>query len=117
MNDKIFFYASFVLLGTFVSSLAQVLLKKAALKKYGTLHEQYLNVYVIAAYTLFVLATLLSVYAYKVIPLSMGAVLESSSYLYVTAFGAFFFKEHITRKKIVALLFIVVGIVISSCSG
>ena len=115
MNDKVFFYASFILIGTFISSVAQVLLKKAAIQVHCSVKDEYLNKYVVAAYGIFVLATFLSIYAYKGIPLSMGAVLESTSYLYITIFGAYFFKEKITLRKVVALVLIVVGIVIYSC--
>lgn len=117
MNDKVFFYASFILIGTFISSAAQVLLKKAAMKEHCSVKDEYLNKNVIIAYITFVLATFLSIYAYKGIPLSMGAVLESTSYLYITIFGAYFFKEKITLQKFVALVFIIVGIVIYSCCG
>lgn len=117
MNDKVIFYASFILIGTFISSAAQVLLKKAAMKEYCSVKEEYLNKNVIIAYITFVLATFLSIYAYKGIPLSMGAVLESTSYIYITIFGAFFFQEKISLQKIVALVLIIVGIVVYSCSG
>ena len=117
MNDKVIFYASFILIGTFISSAAQVLLKKAAMKEYCSVKDEYLNKNVIIAYITFVLATFLSIYAYKGIPLSMGAVLESTSYLYITIFGAFFFQEKISLQKIVALVLIIVGIVVYSCSG
>lgn len=117
MNDKVIFYASFILIGTFISSAAQVLLKKAAMKEYCSVKDEYLNKNVIIAYIIFVLATFLSIYAYKGIPLSMGAVLESTSYIYITIFGAFFFQEKISLQKIVALVLIIVGIVVYSCSG
>ena len=117
MNDKVFFYASFILIGTFISSAAQVLLKKAAMKEHCSVKDEYFNKYVVVAYGIFVLATFLSIYAYTGIPLSMGAVLESTSYLYITIFGAYFFKEKITLRKVVSLVFIVCGIVIYSCWG
>lgn len=117
MNDKVFFYASFILIGTFISSAAQVLLKKAAMKEYCSLKDEYFNKYVFIAYGIFVLATFLSIYAYKGIPFSMGAVLESTSYLYITIFGACFFKEEITLRKIVALVLIIFGIVVYSYCG
>lgn len=117
MNDKVLFYASFILLGTLISSVAQILLKKAAIQEHCSVKDEYLNKYVVAAYGIFVLATFLSIYAYKGIPFSMGAVLESTSYLYITLFGAYFFKEKITLQKVVALIFIVFGIIIYSCFG
>lgn len=117
MNDKVLFYASFILIGTLISSAAQVLLKKAAMKEYCSVKDEYFNKNVIIAYITFILATFLSIYAYKGIPLSMGAVLESTSYLYITIFGSYFFEEQITTQKIVAIVLIVVGIVIYSCCG
>ena len=117
MNDKVIFYAFFILIGTFISSAAQVLLKKAAMKEHCSVKDEYLNKNVIIAYMIFVLATFLSIYAYKGIPLSMGAVLESTSYLYITIFGAYFFKEQITIRRVIAIAFIIGGIIIYSCSG
>lgn len=100
MNDKVFFYASFILVGTFISSAAQILLKKAAMREHCSVKDEYLNKNVIIAYITFVLATFLSIYAYKGIPLSMGAVLESTSYLYITIFGAYFLKRELLCKKL-----------------
>ncbi|WP_304580618.1 EamA family transporter, partial [Dubosiella newyorkensis] len=76
--------------------------------------QEYLNFPVIFAYTLFFLATLLSIFAYRVVPLSFGPVLESTSYIYVTIFGILIFKEKINAKKIVALVLILIGIIIYS---
>ncbi len=52
--------------------------------------------------------------AYRVVPLSFGPVLEATSYIYVTIFGVVFFKERITKKKLLALVLILLGIVIYS---
>ena len=71
----------------------------------------------IIAYSIFVGTTLLSVYAYKGIPLSMGPVLEATSYIYITIFGVCIFKEKLNPKKIVALLLIVDGILVYSLLG
>ena len=79
--------------------------------------KEYLNPLVIIAYTIFVGTTLLSVYAYKGIPLSMGPVLEATSYIYITIFGVCIFKEKLNPKKIVALLLIVGGILVYSLLG
>lgn len=111
------FYASFVLLGTFLSAIAQVLLKKEAMRDHKNIKSEYFNPFVLIAYGIFLIATLLSIYAYKGIPLSMGPVLESTSYLYITLFGAYFFNERITFRKIIALLCIIAGIIIYSCVG
>ena len=76
-----------------------------------------MNPLVIIAYTIFVGTTLLSVYAYKGIPLSMGPVLEATSYIYVTFFGVTIFREKLNREKLEALALIVGGILVYSLAG
>lgn len=117
MGQSLVLYSCVLLFGTFISAVSQVLLKKAALRTYPTRIAEYLNVRVIAAYVLFFLASLLCIFAYKVVPLSFGPILEATSYVYVTVFGVVFFKEKITRKKIAALGLIVLGIGIYAIFG
>lgn len=114
MNEAMFLYSGILLLGTFISAVSQVILKKAALKAYPSKIREYLNFPVVFAYSLFLLTTFMCIFAYRVVPLSFGPVLESTSYLYVTVFGVLFFKEKITRKKAIALLLILLGIVVYS---
>lgn len=114
MNHEIIKYACVLLFGVFISAISQVMLKKAASKKYDSVIKEYLNPLVITAYGIFFISTFLSILAYKGIPLSMGPILEATSYLYVTFFGVKIFGERMTKKKWVALGFILVGIVIYS---
>lgn len=114
MDAAVLLYAGINLLGVFVSSVSQVLLKKSAMREHDSAVREYLNPYVIFAYVLFVGSTLLSVIAYRGIPLSMGPILEATGYLYVTAFGVAIFHERMSVKKLVALLLIIGGIVIYS---
>lgn len=107
-------YVLIALFGVFVSGVSQVLLKKSANKGHGSRVAEYLNPLVLFAYALFVVSTLLSTLAYKVIPLSMGPILDATGYIYVTAFGVFIFHERLNTKKVVALALIVCGIVIYS---
>lgn len=107
-------HAALLLLGTFLASVSQVLLKKAALRHYDSVMAEYLNPLVVLAYTVFVGTTLLGVMAFRGIPLSMGPVLEATSYLYVTFFGVRVFGERMTERKWVALGLILVGIVLYS---
>ena len=112
MGESLLLYSCILLLGTFISSVSQVILKKAAQKTYPSRLAEYLNFPVIFAYSLFVLTTFMCIFAYRVVPLSFGPVLESTSYLYVTLFGVLIFKEKITPKKMLALLLIVAGIAV-----
>jgi len=112
VNKQILLYSCFILLGVFISAVSQVMLKKASQKKYDSVIKEYLNPLVVFAYVLFVGTTFLSIYAYKVVPLSMGPILEATSYFYVTFFGVKIFGEKMNKKKWVALFLIVIGIVI-----
>ena len=117
MDKRVLTYALLILLGTFISSVAQVMLKKAAKKQYTSFWQEYLNPRVIIAYVIFFGASLLAVLAYKAVPLSMGPILESTGYLYITVFSMTIFHEKLNRKKLLALALIVGGIVVYSLFG
>ena len=117
MDKRVLAYAALILLGTFISSVAQVVLKKAAQKKYDSFIKEYLNPPVIIAYIIFFGASLLAVFAYKAVPLSMGAILEATGYIYVTVFGVLIFKEKLNAKKLAALALILGGIAVYALAG
>ena len=98
----------------FLASVSQVLLKKAAMIKHASMLAEYLNWRVILGYGLFFGCTVLTMLAYRGIPLSLGPVLETTSYLYITFFGMTIFKEKITPRKVLALLLILTGIALYS---
>ncbi len=114
MNEINWLYALVLVGGVFISSVSQILLKKSANKQHGSFIKEYLNPIVIISYSIFVLATFMSIFAYKGIPLSMGAILDSTGYIFVTILSAIFLKEKPTVKKIVALIIIIAGIVVYS---
>ena len=111
MNEKILFSLIFVF-GVFISSVSQIILKKAAEKEYPSKIREYLNVRVIFAYLIFFGATLCSIWAYTVIPLSLGPILESSGYFFVAVLSWLFLKEKISWKKMVGFGVIIIGIII-----
>lgn len=105
-------YVLLYLGSTFLASVSQVLLKKAALREHKSLLAEYTDWRVILGYGLFVGCTLLTMLAYKGVPLNVGPVLEATGYLYVTVFGVTIFHEKMNPKKILALALILAGIVI-----
>lgn len=105
-------YVILFLAAVFISSVSQVMLKKSAEKTYKSRIQEYMNTSVIIAYILFLGSTLLTVTAYKYIPLSMGPILEATGYIWVAAMGMIFLKERMNRKKILGLLMIVGGIIV-----
>lgn len=110
MDNSMLLYSGILLFGVFISSVSQVMLKKASSKEYKNVIFEYLNPQVISAYALFFFSSLLCVFAYKVVPLSLGPALEATSYLYITFWGVTIFKEKLTRQKIFSLLLIILGI-------
>ena len=107
MNQTQLPYVLLYLCSTFLSSVSQVLLKK-----HTSLVAEYTDWRVILGYGLFVGCTLLTMLAYKGVPLNIGPVLEATGYLYVTIFGVTIFHEKMNPKKIAALVMIVAGILV-----
>ena len=106
----------YLLLGVFsvfVASLSQTLLKWESGREHKNLIREYLNVGVIGGYGLLAASMLLTMFAYRKLPLSMTPAFESCSYIFVTIFGAAVFNEKITKKKLAALCLIVAGILVT----
>ncbi len=116
MNNQMLCYFLLIIL-IFIASISQAMLKKASQRHYDHPLKEYLNPLVIFAYLLFFGTTLLSVIAYKVVPLSFGPILDATSYIYVTIFGVKLFGETINRRKIIGLILIVVGIAVYALFG
>ena len=105
-------YVFMFLAAVFISSVSQIMLKKSANRTYDNKLKEYLNPLVIISYVLFFGATLFTVMAYKYVPLSLGPILESSGYFFVTVLGMIFLKEKVGKKKGMGLLIILAGIII-----
>ena len=101
-----------MLVSVFISAVSQILLKKAANRRYSSWIREYLNLRVIAAYGMFFVSTILTMLALKYVPLSMQPILESTSYIYISVMGYFLLKERSSRKKILGLGLILLGIFI-----
>lgn len=100
--------------GVFISSISQIFLKKSAIKNAGAtgFKAQYLNRYVIVGYLLLLVAMLIPLYAYQFVDLKYGAVIESLGYAFVMALSWLFFREKITRKKLIGNIMIIAGVII-----
>ncbi len=107
-------YALIMLSGTFIASCSQIILKKAAEKEYASKLAEYLNPMVIGAYAIFFGASLCSVMGYKQVPLSIGPILEATGYIWVAILGKIFLGEHISKRKALGLVVIILGIVIAA---
>lgn len=106
------FYIILMLVSVFVASISQIMLKIAAKKQYKSFLAEYLNPLVIIAYGMFFLSSFMTMYAYKVVPLSMGPVLEATAYIYVGILGVLVLKEKMPKKKLLGNVVIIAGILI-----
>ena len=95
-----------------IASVSQILLKLSAGKTYPNRLREYLNPFVMLAYLLFFGCTLVSVFALRVVPLSLAPVLEASGYVFVAILSRAVLGERITKKKALGLSVILAGILI-----
>ncbi len=101
-----------LLFSVFISSVSQILLKKAANRTYETPLKEYLNLLVVGAYGLFFCSVILTMLALKYVPLSMSPILESTGYIFVSVMGYIFLKERFTRRKLCGFALILAGVII-----
>lgn len=106
--------ACVLLVSVFISSVSQVLLKKAADRTYKNKLSEYLNPLVIGAYAMFFGSVILTMLALRYVPLSMSPILESTGYIFVAVLGYFFLKERFSRRKITGICLILAGIAVFS---
>ena len=114
MNKELLLYTLILTGSVFISSVSQILLKKAAERKYPNKLREYLNPFVIVGYLLFFGCTLLSMFSLKVVPLSMAPVVESLGYVFVAVLGFFFLKEKFTKKQWIGTALIILGFAVYS---
>lgn len=107
-------YIAIWMFSVLISSFSQVLLKKAANKTYENRIREYVNPIVITAYGIFFISTLLTMYALKYVPLSMSPVIESASYIFAPVFGVLMLKEKISRRRLLGMGIMLIGIFIFS---
>ena len=111
MNSTAFYFGLYVL-SLVVASFSQILLKKSAEKEHTSVIREYLNPYVILGYGMLFVSMLLTIMAFRGIEYKNGAIIESLGYILVILLSRFFFRERITRNKILGTCFILAGIVI-----
>lgn len=107
-------YALFFVFGVLISAISQILLKIAAKEEHKSWIYEYLNVKVIVAYIIFFGATFITVYCYKGLPLSLGAMLDATGYVFVTALGHFILKESVSKRKIIGIILVLIGVICAS---
>lgn len=112
MNNELLLYSLIYVSAVFISAVSQIMLKISARKQYESKLKEYLNPIVIIAYGLFFGCTLITMLAYRKVPLSLGQILESSGYIFVTILGTAILKERLTGKKLLGMVIILIGILV-----
>ncbi len=105
-------YIACMLVSVAVASLSQILLKKSTFCKYSSVIREYVNPYVVGGYCLLLVSMLMTVYAYSGVDYKNGPVIESLGNVYVLILSRLFFKERISRRKVVGIACIMLGIAV-----
>ena len=95
-----------------LSSVSQMLLKKAAGIKYENVIREYLNPWVISGYFLLALSTICVIFAFKGVDFKNGPVIESLGFPLVMLLGRIFYGEKLTKNKLIGMGLIMLGVVI-----
>jgi len=105
-------YVIILILSVFLASVSQIVLKKSADKKYSSIIKEYLNIYVISGYGMMFIASLLTVYALSGMEYKNVPIIESVGYLFVMLLSWKFLSEKITKKKVLGIALILLGIMV-----
>ncbi len=105
-------YTGLYILSVLIAACSQILLKTAADRTYPSKVREYLNVPVITGYGLMGLSLLMTMIAYRGVPLSFGPVLEALGYVFVAVLGWLFLKERLTARKAAGMALIIAGILL-----
>lgn len=106
-------YYLIVILSVFAAACAQMLLKQGARKEYASWWRQYINPWVIGGYGIMTSSLVLNIWCMcKGVQVKEVSVMESMSYLFVPVLAFFLFGERLSKRKVIAIGIIMIGIVI-----
>lgn len=101
-----------LVLSVVIASFSQILLKKSAQKTYDSFIKEYLNPYVIFGYGMMFVSMFLTIIAYSGMEFTNVQIIEATGYIMVLILSYFFFREKITGRKLLGMLFIFGGIAV-----
>lgn len=105
-------YYGIVILGVTIASFSQVLLKKGAMRPHISFIRDYLNAPVIIGYIMMALSVVCSMIAYRGVDYMSVPVLEAIGFILVPLLSYIFFREKITRNKVIGIILIFAGIAV-----
>ena len=95
-----------------IASFSQVSLKKGAGKSYSSKIREYLNFFVITGYGMLFVSMVLTIVAYSHLSYLSVPVVEAVGYVLVPVLSYFIFKEKLSKRKVLGIIFILAGIVV-----
>ena len=110
-------YFFLMIVAEFIASTSQMFLKQSAGRKYSSFIREYLNGLVIGGYGLLVLSMIISIFCYDGLGYMGVVVMEPVGYIIVMFMSRFFFREKITNRKLLGMLFIIAGIAVFYALG
>lgn len=105
-------YLLLALCSVVIASFSQVMLKLGAGKTYNSKIREYLNVYVITGYGMLFVSMVITVVVYSHLSYLSVPVVEAVGYVLVPVLSYFIFKEKLSKRKMLGILFILTGIMI-----
>ncbi len=101
-----------MLLTELIAASSQMLLKKSASKEYSSVIREYLNPLVICGYGMLFLSMVITIFCYDGLGYMGVVVMEPINYIIVMVLARLIFKEKITKRKMIGVTFIILGILI-----
>lgn len=95
-----------------LSSVSQMLLKKAAKTEYKNAIREYLNLWVISGYSLLLASTFCIIFSFKGLDFKNVPVIESLGFPLVMILGRIFYGEKLSRNKIIGMGLIMLGVLV-----
>jgi drug/metabolite transporter (DMT)-like permease len=103
----------FVFLAIILTGFCQILLKIGSNnKKSNTFLDSYWNIATFSAYFLYIIVTILYIYAMIDLPLKLVYTLGALNYLIILFLSGLILKEPITNQKVIATCIITIGVII-----
>lgn len=107
---NIFFFL--MMISELIAASSQMLLKKSASKEYGSVIKEYLNPWVICGYGMLFLSMIITIFCYDGLGYMGVVVMEPINYIIVMVLSRIIFKEKFTKRKMIGMTFILLGILI-----
>jgi hypothetical protein len=100
-------------IGVFLTSVAQVILKRGAtLKHEARALEFYLNLYTVCGYSIMLIVTLINLYIFRTLDLKYILIFLPSTYVLVFLLSGAILHEKIDKRKLLQYSIVMVGVFI-----